>query len=145
MPVVAENGINYSFAKNPKRSDSNFRDNSLLWVVNLETKQAKLYPNLKKGVDYFKSISADVTLRICGYYKDSGKVYKNYLFLSHDVFIKVYPDASKSGIDTIILLRHLSGNGLEVSSPENLKIFFSLITVFRCCRCRKIKSVIDSN
>lgn len=127
VPVVAEDGINYYFAKNPQRRDSEFRENSVLWVLNLEKNQAKLYPNLKKVVDYFKSISAeDITLRICSYYKDSGKIYKNDLFLSHDVFIKVYPEASQLGMDTI--------NLVEIFSPENLNLFLG-----------KIKSILEKN
>jgi len=112
-PAIAEDGKSYYFAKNPERSDAEFRVNSVIWLINLKTFEAKLFSNLKKVEAYLKSFSPEMTLRICGYYKDTGKIYKNYLFISHKHFIKVMSDASKPGLDKLDLKDVLVGVNLN--------------------------------
>nr|QKS32161.1 GIY-YIG endonuclease [Sphaerobolus stellatus] len=126
VSVLAEDGKSYYLAKNPERLDTEIRDNSVLWLIDLEKFEAKLYPNLHKVVDYFKSISkSEITLRLCNYYKNTGKRYKNYLFLSHDYFIKVIPDASKPGIAFINFKAKLTDTQEEVEVLEKIKIIIS--------------------
>lgn len=89
--VVAEDGKNYYFANNPEILETEAhsgRDNSVLWLIDLENYVGKLYPNSHKVIDYFKSISKPEIIgplgrRICNYYKNTGKIYKNYLLARH--------------------------------------------------------------
>lgn len=79
-PVISENGNAYYFAKNPDRKEIDIKDNSVIWLVNINLLSAELYPNLKRIVDNNMFSEFKLTSRKCLYYKDTGKVYSGFIF-----------------------------------------------------------------
>lgn len=41
-PVIAENGVKYFFAKNPARTEIDFRENAIIWAIEVQTLKAKV-------------------------------------------------------------------------------------------------------
>lgn len=62
-----------------------------------------MFPNLPKAVDYYSDSVSNLTLRKCNYYKNTGKMYREYLFYSYVEFISIIPKADKPGLDEIKL------------------------------------------
>ena len=45
----------------------------------------------------------NITTRICFYHKNSGNIYKGYLFVTNTNFISILPETFAPGVDTISL------------------------------------------
>ncbi|BDI12858.1 hypothetical protein (mitochondrion) [Phanerochaete sordida] len=100
-PVIAENGLKYYFAKNPTREENVFRENAIILAIEVNTLQAKIYPSTVKVAEYLSNIG--LTKRVCTYYKDTGKVYNGYIFVTYTHFISILPEIFVPGVDTYTL------------------------------------------
>lgn len=86
-PVLGEDGKLYFIAKNPNRIDSEFRENSVVWLIDTQLLEAKLFPNLNLVTEYVKA--HNITLRQLQYHKNTGKVYKGFMVYNHIEFINL--------------------------------------------------------
>lgn len=62
---------------------------------------ATLYPNINKVAESLSHLN--ISLRKCSYYRNTGRVYNGFLFISHSQFISVIPEASKPGVSKVSL------------------------------------------
>lgn len=101
LPIIAENGLKYYFAKNPAREENEFRENAIIMAIEVNTLQAKIYASTVKVAEDLSNLG--LTKRICTYYKDTGKIYKGYIFITYTNFINILPEIFVPGIDTYTL------------------------------------------
>ena len=98
---MAENGAKYYFAKNPQREESDFRANSVLWVISVQELLATLYPSAKAASEALANIG--VTKRICAYHKNTGKAYKGFIFVTNEKLISILHERFAPGVDSLHL------------------------------------------
>lgn len=105
-PILAEDGNIYYIGKNPCRKDTTFREKSLIWLINVNLMEGNLYSNLKTLSNHVSKLNNDISLRILDYHKDTGRIYKNFIIISHIKLIKLIPsikDITNQGISQIII------------------------------------------
>jgi hypothetical protein len=88
VPVLSENGNHYYFAKNPNRKDTEIRENSVVWVISTQCLSAKLFPNLKKVVEFYSEPLSTLSLSKCNYYKNTGG--RSHKFIDNIYFFLMY-------------------------------------------------------
>lgn len=101
VPVVAEHGAKYYFAKNPQRAEADFRENSVLWAISIKELVARLYPSTNGVATALASVG--ITQRMCAYYKNTGKPCKGFIFVTNDQLLKILPEIYVPGADTLHL------------------------------------------
>lgn len=95
--ILGENGLSYYIAKNPSRIDNEIRDASVIWLINTETFIGKLFPSIPKIAENYPEFS----IRMCNYYRDTGKINKNHIFVSNLKLVEVYPENLGLDLDTL--------------------------------------------